>query len=208
MTKSSTFGFIGAVIFGLALGVAGAQAAGQVTVDYDHVNYTGGNFGRYQTNAFSIAPGIKVDNTTYDVKLQSAQFTNDAALFNKSGDTSPLVTYEFRVNQDYFVAPDVQLFARAGVGHASLQGHDVNYFTVEPGLKYTVSQTTKLVGSYKYSNDFGGKVDNFDWFGRTNRVTGGVEYAVTTTDVVGLKLYRQVGDANATGVTVGYTRLF
>lgn len=36
----------------------------------------------------------------------------------------------------------------------------------------------------------------------------GVDYHVTGNDTVGLKVYRQLGDVDMTGVNVGYTRLF
>ena len=193
----------------LALTSFAAFAAGQVGIEYERQFLTGGSFAGQSAkgldlNTIGVAPGLKFGNTLVDVKLANTTSVQDVA--GTKLDT--MSNYEARVKQFYQLGNGLAATARAGIGYQSFRDESVKYYFVEPGVEYAVNSAVSLNAAYRYTNDFSSKVAGSDWLGRGNRVTGGVDYRVTGNDVVGLKLYRQLGDTDITGVNVGYTRLF
>lgn len=190
----------------LALTSITAFAAGQVALEYDHVEASGIDV---SANAYSIAPGLKFGNTLVDVKMQNV--TGEQQYSDGLGNTykvGPVASYELRVKQDYSLTKNVGASIRLGVGQAQFLGQHVSYYTIEPGATFSVAPNVSFNTSYRYTNDFGGTVFGVAAPTRANRLTGGVDYSVTKEDVVGVKLYRSLGDVDYTGINVGYTRLF
>lgn len=190
----------------LALTSVTAFAAGQVGIEYDHVEMSGSNI---SANAYSIAPGLKFGNTLVDIKMQNA--TGEQSYSDGAGNTfkvGPVASYELRVKQNYSLTKAVDASIRLGIGQAQFLGQHASYYTIEPGVAFAVAPNVSFNTSYRYTNDFGGTVFGVAAPTRSNRLTGGVDYLVTKEDVVGVKLYRSLGDVDYTGINVGYTRLF
>lgn len=193
----------------LALTSFTAFAAGQVGIEYERQFLTGGSFAGQPAkgldlNVVGIAPGLKFNNTLVDVKLANATSVQDV----NGAKLDAMSNYEARVKQFYQLGNGLAATARVGLGYQTFRGESVKYYFVEPGVEYALNSAVTVNAAYRYTNDFESKVAGTDWLGRGNRVTGGVDYRITGNDVVGLKLYRQLGDTDITGVNVGYTRLF
>lgn len=183
--------------------------SGQVGIEYERQFLTGGSYAGgdakgLDLNVVGVAPGLKLGNTLVDVKLANVTSIQDVA--GSKLDTGG--NYEARVKQYYQLGNGLAATARVGLGYLSFRDESVKYYFVEPGVEYAVNSTISVNGSYRYTNDFNSKVAGSNWLGRGNRITGGVDYHVTSNDTVGLKVYRQLGDVDMTGVNVGYTRLF
>lgn len=193
----------------LALTSITAFAAGQVGIEYERQFLTGGSIvGQpakgLDLNTVGIAPGLKFGNTLVDVKLANTTSIQDVG----GTKLDAMANYEARVKQTYALGNGLSATARAGVGYLSFRNESVKYYFVEPGVEYAVAPAITVNAAYRYTNDFESKVGGNDWLGRGNRITGGVDYAFTKEDAVGLKVYRQTGDTYITGVNVGYIRSF
>lgn len=193
----------------LALTSITAFAAGQVGIEYERQFLTGGSYAGQPAkgldlNTVGIAPGLKFGNTLVDVKLANTTSLQDIA----GSKLDSAAVYEGRIKQTYPMGNGIAITARGGVGYTSFRDNSVKYYFAEPGVEYAVVPAVTLNAAYRYTNDFNSKIGGADWQGRGNRITGGVDYAVTKEDVIGMKVYRQLGDTDVTGVNVGYVRLF
>lgn len=193
----------------LALTSLTSFAAGQVGIEYERQFLTGGSFAGQQAknidlNTVGVAPGLKVGNTLVDVKLANTTSVQDVG----GTKLDAIANYEARVKQTYALGNGLSVTARAGVGYLSFRDQSVKYYFIEPGVEYAVAPAVTVNAAYRYTNDFESKVGGSDWLGHGNRITGGVDYAFTKEDAVGLKVYRQTGDTYITGVNVGYVRSF
>jgi len=98
----------------------------------------------------------------------------------------------------------VNLYTRVAVGEKFNNGSDFEYYSVEPGVTYTMfDKLTARVG-YRFRNGFGAN-GNLD---TTHTARAGVSYAVTKKDTVGVRYDQVRGDAFNHSVNFAYTRSF
>jgi long-subunit fatty acid transport protein len=98
----------------------------------------------------------------------------------------------------------VNLYTRVAVGEKFTNGNDFEYYSVEPGVTYTMfDKLTARVG-YRFRNGFGAN-GNLD---TTHTARAGVSYAITKNDTVGVRYDQVRGDSFNHSVNFAYTRSF
>jgi len=98
----------------------------------------------------------------------------------------------------------VNLYTRAALGEKFSNGANFGYYSVEPGVTYTMfDKLTARVG-YRFRNGFGDN-GNFD---TTHTARAGLSYAVTKNDTVGVRYDQVRGDSYNHSYNLSYTRSF
>ena len=181
-------------LLALALFASFAQAGesrGFITLEGEAQNIHGtGN----DLRSFNLIPGVKLDNITYDLKVQ-AQSKDD---HTTSANIEPRVKYDYKVGMT-----DITVWGRLGLGEKIQNDGNFGYYTIEPGVTYGVTKDLKLSLSDRYRDAFAD-----DKAYQTNTVYLGATYDVNSFDTVGLKLYRKYNDTESNGVEFAYTRWF
>jgi long-subunit fatty acid transport protein len=98
----------------------------------------------------------------------------------------------------------VNLYTRVAVGEKFNNGSDFEYYSVEPGVTYTMfDKLTARVG-YRFRNGFGtnGNLDT------THTARAGVSYAITKNDSVGIRYDLVRGDSFNHSYNLAYTHSF
>jgi len=148
------------------------------------------------SRAFHLTPGVKLNNGfTIDLKTQMSSKENDHV-------TSSLI--EPRVKYDYKIGmTDFTVWGRLGLGERFESTGNFGYYTVEPGVTYSLTRDIKLFVSDRYRDSISnGK--NY----QTNTIFVGANKNLTDDDVLGLKLYRKYNDTESNGVELEYTHWF
>ena len=181
-------------LLALALFASFAQAGesrGFITLEGEAQNIHGtGN----DLRSFNLIPGVKLDNITYDLKVQ-AQSKDD---HTTSANIEPRVKYDYKVGMT-----DITVWGRLGLGEKITNDGNFGYYTVEPVISYAVLPRAKLFVSDRYRDSFS---DGKNY--QTNTVYVGGSYDVNSFDTVSAKLYRSYNDNESNGVEVAYTRWF
>lgn len=146
-------------------------------------------------DSFNLIPGVKLGDYTVDLKVQ-AQSTDNTR--KTSANIEPRVKYNYKIGMT-----DLSVWGRVGLGEKIQDGGNFGYYTIEPGLTYSVIKDLKLNVSDRYRDSFSeGKGY------RTNTIYAGATYDVNSFDTLGLKLYRKYGETESNGVEFNYTRWF
>jgi len=96
------------------------------------------------------------------------------------------------------------VYTRVALGEKYTNGANFAYWSIEPGITYTVDKVTAKVG-YRYrtatsnQNVYNDTTD-------TSRV--GVSYAITKKDAIGIRFDRVIGDSTNHSYNLNYTRAF
>ena len=175
-----------------------AFAGAQITFEgeYEHVT----NASNKDVTGLNIIPAYKIEDgalkgTTFDLK---AQLQDKVDSHTPGQNIEPRVKYEMPVGMTGLTA-----WGRLGLGEKITSGDNFGYYTVEPGLTYSVTKEIKLSVSDRYRDAFAsGKAY------QTNTVYAGGAYSLTDKDTLGLKVYEKYEDTHSTGVEFGYTRSF
>lgn len=99
------------------------------------------------------------------------------------------------------VAGGLSAYGRAGLGEKFKSASNYSYYSVEPGIRYSISPSLSVKGGYRYRAALDSA--NADTT-RTWRV--GAEYALTKNYFLGIGYDRVRGDSdyNATNISVGF----
>jgi len=168
-----------------------AQAA-SVTVEFQNQE---GHRGARDSENYSLSVKESVNkNFAVDLGFTAYQQSTTKALSNR---------LEAGVTGTVPVGP-VNLYTRVAVGEKFTNGSDFEYYSVEPGVTYTMfDKLTARVG-YRCRNVFGtnGNLDT------THTARAGVSYAITKQDSVGVRYDQARGDSFNHSVNFAYTRSF
>jgi long-subunit fatty acid transport protein len=168
-----------------------AQAA-SVTVEFQNQE---GHRGARDSENYSLSVKESVNkNFAVDLGFTAYQQSTTKALSNR---------LEAGVTGTVPVGP-VNLYTRVAVGEKFTNGSDFEYYSVEPGVTYTMfDKLTARVG-YRFRNGFGtnGNLDT------THTARAGVSYAITKNDSVGVRYDQARGDSFNHSVNFAYTRSF
>lgn len=106
-------------------------------------------------------------------------------------------TYQYGLTQD------VTLYTRGALGYKLTDTADSTYYSIEPGVKFQVTQPLNVRVGYRYRTAFSDSI-----FDKTNTVRVGAEYALDKTQSLTLGVDRAYGDSEFLGVNVGYAVKF
>ena len=96
----------------------------------------------------------------------------------------------------------VGVYARVAAGDKFTNTTHFGYYSVEPGVTYTVGAVTAKVG-FRFRDAF--NEANLD---ATRTTRAGVSYAVTKKDAIGFRFDRVTGDSTNHSLNLSYTRSF
>lgn len=95
-------------------------------------------------------------------------------------------------------------YVRGAVGLKYADGQNsTSYYSVEPGVRYGLTERLSARVGYRYRDAFSNSVAD-----QTNTVRVGLNYAVSKTAEVGVRFDRVRGDSEQNVVALGYTRRF
>jgi hypothetical protein len=183
--------------FALALlfaSIAGSAMAGDnwVSLGYKFEdNLNGANRNGYQ---FQLGSNVH-KNLAIDVAGENL-YTD--------GNGSNTSRIEGAVTPKYDIGSGFSVYTRGAVGQKYLPGDNFSYYSVEPGVKYAVSDAFAVKAGYRFRNAFDSD-KNAD-LTRTYRLGG--EYAITKETAVSVNFDRADGDSRYNGVTAAYTIKF
>jgi hypothetical protein len=181
-------------VFAIAalMAVTGLVNAASVTVEGQ---FQQGHRGARDSDNYALSVKESINKTfAADLGFTAYQQDGTKALSNR---------LEAGVTGTVPVGP-VNLYTRAAVGEKFSNGSDFGYYSVEPGVTYTMfDKLTARVG-YRFRNGFGtnGNLDT------THTARAGVSYAVTKKDTVGVRYDQVRGDSFNHSVNFAYTRSF
>ena len=148
------------------------------------------------------------DSTNYQLSVKESitkTFAGDIAITNYQQDiTNALSTrLEAGVTGTAPVGP-VNLYTRVALGQKYNNTGSFTYYSIEPGVTYTVGQTTAKLG-YRFRTAAENPNVNND---TTDTVRVGLSYALTKQDAVGVRYDRVRGDSTNHSYNFSYTRSF
>lgn len=101
------------------------------------------------------------------------------------------------------ITHDISVYTRGGIGYKFTTTDDNTYYSVEPGVKFQVTQPLNLRMTWRYRDSFNDKIND-----QTHTVRFGAEYALDKESVIIANIDRFYGDSEAIGYTVGYVHKF
>ena len=148
------------------------------------------------------------NSTNYQVSVKESinkMFAGDVSFTNyQQYQTEALSTrIEAGVTGSVPVGP-VGVYTRVALGEKYNNTGNFAYYSIEPGVTYTIGKATAKVG-YRYRTAV---VDPNVSNDTTDTVRAGVSYAVTNKDAVGFRFDRVRGDSTNHSYNISYTRSF
>ena len=148
------------------------------------------------------------NSTNYQVSVKESinkMFAGDVSFTNyQQHQTEALSTrIEAGVTGSVPVGP-VGVYTRVALGEKYNNTGNFAYYSIEPGVTYTIGKATAKVG-YRYRTAV---VDPNVSNDTTDTVRAGVSYAVTNKDAVGFRFDRVKGDSTNHSYNISYTRSF
>ena len=142
------------------------------------------------------APGSKwssvVKNIYFSPDIDRSDYSEDRKYAHHAGVTGAVP-----------VGP-VGVYTRVAVGEKYTNGANFAYYSVEPGVTYTIGQATAKVG-YRYRTAMVDPNVNKD---TTDTVRVGLAFEVTKKDTIGIRYDRVRGDSFNHSYNLAYTRSF
>lgn len=174
------------ILFYLMVTAGIANAGGFGSVEYssrDGVN------GTADSNAYKVTIGTTLnDNLKVDLSNRFKQ--NDGTNTNDTRIEGGL-TYQTPLTSSFSV------YTRAALGEKFTSTKDFSYYSIEPGVKYSVTPDLSVKAAYRYRN----AVDSANQ-DKTNAIRLGTEYSLTKNYSVGLGFDRVRGDSDYNAVNV------
>lgn len=106
-------------------------------------------------------------------------------------------TYQYGLTQD------IALYTRGALGYKLTDQEDSTYYSVEPGVKFQLTQPLNVRVAYRYRTAFADSIAD-----KTNTLRVSTEYALNKTQVVTFGVDRFYGDSETLGVNAGYVVKF
>lgn len=148
------------------------------------------------------------NSTNYQVSVKesiSKTFAGDVSFTNyQQHQTEALSTrIEAGVTGSLPVGP-IGVYTRVALGEKYSNTGNFAYYSIEPGVTYTIGAVTAKVG-YRYRTAV---VDPNVSNDTTDTVRAGISYAITKTDAIGFRFDRVKGDSTNHSYNLAYTRSF
>lgn len=171
---------------------AGLVSAGSVTLEgQDQL----GDKGAKNSTNYQVSVKESINNTfAGDVRFINYQQHQTEAL---STDLEAGVTGTYPVGS-------AGIYARVALGERYTNTGNFAYYSIEPGVTYTLGKATAKVG-YRYRTAM---VDPNVYNNTTDTVRVGLSYALTKKDTVGVRYDRMRGDIQNHSYNMSYTRSF
>jgi opacity protein-like surface antigen len=191
---------IATLIAGLSFGTVALAEDGK---NFAHIQYTfrdtiADNKADTNRQGVNFTIGRKVlDNLTIDL---GQQFRTESLNSDTGVNTTRLeagATYQLGLTKD------IALYTRGGLGQKFTSNQDYTYYSVEPGIKYAVTDAVSVKAGYRFRDAF-----NDAYNEKTNTVRFGAEYAVAKDQALTLGIDRSYGASDFVGYNAGYAIKF
>ncbi len=187
---------IATLIAGLSFGTVALAEDGK---NFAHIQYTfrdtiADNKADTNRQGVNFTIGRKVlDNLTIDLgqQFRTERLNGDAGV-----NTTRL---ESGATYSYNLLPAVSLYTRGGLGYKTTSNQDYTYYSVEPGIKYALTDAVSVKAGYRFRDAF-----NDSYNEKTNTVRFGAEYAVAKDQALTLGIDRSYGASDFVGYNAGY----
>jgi opacity protein-like surface antigen len=187
---------IATLIAGLSFGTVAMAEDGK---NFAHIQYTfrdtiADNKADTNRQGVNFTIGRKVlDNLTIDLgeQFRTERLNNDAGV-----NTTRL---EAGATYSYNLLPAVSLYTRGGLGQKFTSNQDYTYYSVEPGIKYALTDTLAVKAGYRFRDAFSDAYNE-----KTNTVRVGAEYALAKDQALTLGIDRSYGASDFIGYNAGY----
>ena len=187
---------IATLIAGLSFGAVALAEDGK---NFAHIQYTfrdtiADNKADTNRQGVNFTIGRKVlDNLTVDL---GQQFRTESLNSDTGVNTTRL---EAGATYSYNLLPAVSLYTRGGLGQKFTSNQDYTYYSVEPGIKYAVTDAVSVKAGYRFRDAF-----NDTYNEKTNTVRFGAEYAIAKDQALTLGIDRSYGASDFIGYNAGY----
>ena len=148
------------------------------------------------------------DSSNYQLSVKESfgkMFTGDIGFTaNQQASTKALSDrIEVGLTGSLPVGP-IGVYTRVATGEKFSNGASFNYYSVEPGVTYSMFDKLTAKVGYRFRNGFGANGD----FDTTHTTRAGVSYAITKKDSVGIRYDLVRGDSFNHSYNLAYTRTF
>jgi hypothetical protein len=148
------------------------------------------------------------DSSNYQLSVKESfgkTFAGDIGFtaYQQAGTKALSDRLEAGVTGTFPVGP-VNLYTRAALGEKFTNGANFGYYSVEPGVTYTMFDKLTAKVGYRFRNGFGNN-GNLD---TTHTVRAGVSYAITKNDSIGVRFDQVRGDSFNHSYNLAYTHSF
>lgn len=187
---------IATLIAGLSFGTV---AMAEDAKNFAHIQYTfrdtvSDNKADPNRQGVNFTIGRKVlDNLTIDL---GEQFRTERLNSDNGTSTTRL---EAGATYSYNLLPAVSLYTRGGLGYKITSTNDYTYYSVEPGIKYALTDTLAVKAGYRFRDAFSDAYNE-----KTNTVRFGAEYAIAKDQALTLGIDRSYGASDFIGYNAGY----
>ena len=187
---------IATLIAGLSFGTVALAEDGK---NFAHIQYTfrdtiSDDKADPNRQGVNFTIGRKVlDNLTVDLgeQFRTERLNNDAGV-----NTTRL---EAGATYQYGLTKDISLYTRGGLGQKFTSSQDYTYYSVEPGIKYSLTDAVSVKAGYRFRDAF-----NDAYNEKTNTVRFGAEYAIAKDQALTLGIDRSYGASDFVGYNAGY----
>lgn len=187
---------IATLIAGLSFGTVALAEDGK---NFAHIQYTfrdtiSDDKADPNRQGVNFTVGRKVlDNLTIDLgeQFRTERLNNDNGVSTTRLETG--ATYQ------YGLTKDIALYTRGGLGYKVTSNQDYTYYSVEPGIKYTLTDALAVKAGYRFRDAFSDAYNE-----KTNTVRFGAEYAIAKDQALTLGVDRSYGASDFIGYNAGY----
>jgi hypothetical protein len=187
---------IATLIAGLSFGTVAMAEDGK---NFAHIQYTfrdtiADNKADTNRQGVNFTIGRKVlDNLTIDLgeQFRTERLNNDAGVSTTRLETGATYSYN--------LLPAVSLYTRGGLGYKVTSNQDYTYYSVEPGVRYSVTDAVAVNVGYRFRDAFSDA-----YVEKTNTVRFGASYAIAKDQALTLGIDRSYGASDFIGYNAGY----
>jgi len=167
--------------------------------NFAHIQYTfrdtiADNKADTNRQGVNFTIGRKVlDNLTIDLgeQFRTERLNGDAGVNTTRLESGATYTYG--------LVKGIELYTRGGLGYKVTSNQDYTYYSVEPGIKYALTDALSVKTGYRFRDEF------FDSYNeKTNTVRLGAEYAIAKDQSLTLGVDRSYGASDFVGYNLGY----
>lgn len=187
---------IATLIAGLSFGTVVLAEDGK---NFAHIQYTfrdtiADNKADTNRQGVNFTIGRKVlDNLTIDLgeQFRTERLNGDAGVNTTRLESG--ATYQLGLTKD------IAVYTRGGLGYKTTSTEDYTYYSVEPGIKYSLTDALAVKAGYRFRDAFSDA-----YIEKTNTVRFGAEYAIAKDQALTLGVDRSYGASDFIGYNAGY----
>lgn len=187
---------IATLIAGLSIGTVTLAEDGK---NFAHIQYTfrdtiADNKADTNRQGVNFTIGRKVlDNLTIDLgeQFRTERLNGDAGVNTTRLESG--ATYQLGLTKD------IAVYTRGGLGYKTTSTEDYTYYSVEPGIKYSLTDVLAVRAGYRFRDAF-----SDSYIEKTNTVRFGAEYAIAKDQALTLGVDRSYGASDFVGYNAGY----